>query len=215
MSDKLHVYTGEDVTVTWDGALCIHHGACTRGLRDVFDVKKKPWIQPDQASVDAVMDVVRQCPTGALMAKAKDGRTEAAPARNTVTMRVNGPLFVHGRLKVGDAPAPHAGTRLALCRCGASGNMPFCDSSHKESGFRHDGTAAAGELEALGHGELVLQPLENGPVQVDGPCEVRDRDGEAIWSGTQTWLCRCGRSASKPFCDGTHRRIGFEAEGTG
>jgi CDGSH-type Zn-finger protein len=60
----------------------------------------------------------------------------------TVEPRPNGPLFMRGRLKVVDADGQliREGTRLALCRCGASENKPFCDGSHR----RIDFTAAQG-----------------------------------------------------------------------
>ena len=53
----------------------------------------------------------------------------------------------------------------------------------------------------------------NGPYQVDGPIKLVDEDGNEfpVDEGESVWLCRCGGSSDKPFCDGTHRRKGFDA----
>ena len=61
--------------------------------------------------------------------------------------------------------------------------------------------------------DVVITALENGPYLVSGAARVRDPDG-GTWDteGRATFaLCRCGASGNKPFCDGTHSRIGFAA----
>ena len=59
---------------------------------------------------------------------------------------------------------------------------------------------------------VTITPLENGPYLVKGPVTVRDADGAEYHSERQTIaLCRCGGSTTKPFCDGTHSKIGFAA----
>lgn len=64
------------------------------------------------------------------------------------------------------------------------------------------------------HG-AILVPYENGPLLVRGDFTLQTPDGQVIEPGRGTIaLCRCGKSASKPFCDGTHKAIGFRA-GTG
>jgi CDGSH-type Zn-finger protein len=59
---------------------------------------------------------------------------------------------------------------------------------------------------------ISLRP--NGPIRIDGPCTIVDVDGKALPSGGKptVWLCRCGGSADKPFCDGTHKNNGFKAD---
>ena len=54
----------------------------------------------------------------------------------------------------------------------------------------------------------------NGPYRVYGPAKLVDADGNAFEIPPGEWfsLCRCGHSSSKPFCDGTHKKIGFQAE---
>ena len=59
--------------------------------------------------------------------------------------------------------------------------------------------------------EVQIVPTENGPYKVTGPVELRDSDGNPIQSpGSTIFLCRCGGSTNKPFCDGTHSKIGFQ-----
>lgn len=57
--------------------------------------------------------------------------------------------------------------------------------------------------------DLVAWPVPNGPLLLRGPIKIVDRNGELIREDTRVTLCRCGASENKPFCDGSHRRIGF------
>ena len=57
-----------------------------------------------------------------------------------------------------------------------------------------------------------ITPYRNGPYLIRGPFTLVDQDGEEIEVGRRVVaLCRCGRSQSRPFCDGTHKLVGFEA----
>jgi CDGSH iron-sulfur domain-containing protein 3 len=60
---------------------------------------------------------------------------------------------------------------------------------------------------------VVIKTVDNGPYQVKGPIRLVDHDNNVYdLEGRRTHLlCRCGKSATKPFCDGTHKREGFEA----
>jgi CDGSH-type Zn-finger protein len=61
---------------------------------------------------------------------------------------------------------------------------------------------------------VVIKARHNGPYKVTGPVKVIDADGaeyDLSQKGEAIALCRCGGSATKPFCDGTHKRIGFQA----
>jgi CDGSH-type Zn-finger protein len=61
--------------------------------------------------------------------------------------------------------------------------------------------------------EVVITPYRDGPLLVRGPFKIRDQDGNEIPVGRRTVaLCRCGKSRLKPFCDGTHKQIGFKTE---
>ena len=60
-------------------------------------------------------------------------------------------------------------------------------------------------------GAVRITPTENGPYKVQGPVELMDVEGNPISvPGATIFLCRCGASTNKPFCDGTHSKIGFQ-----
>jgi CDGSH-type Zn-finger protein len=68
--------------------------------------------------------------------------------------------------------------------------------------------------EAAGQGGAVISVYEDGPLIVRGDFALADQDGQPIPAGRRTVaLCRCGRSAIKPFCDGSHTRTNFRAPG--
>ena len=52
--------------------------------------------------------------------------------------------------------------------------------------------------------------LKNGPLQVSGKFVLKSANGEVMETGDVIFLCRCGGSANKPFCDGSHRRVGLK-----
>ena len=58
-----------------------------------------------------------------------------------------------------------------------------------------------------------VTPLSNGPLKVSGEIQVFDAQGKALPASTKdgaVYLCRCGASSSKPFCDGGHKRVDFK-----
>jgi CDGSH-type Zn-finger protein len=62
--------------------------------------------------------------------------------------------------------------------------------------------------------EAVITPYSDGPYIVRGKFTITDQDGREIEAGRRTIaLCRCGRSQIRPFCDGTHKLVGFRAPG--
>jgi 3-phenylpropionate/trans-cinnamate dioxygenase ferredoxin subunit len=62
--------------------------------------------------------------------------------------------------------------------------------------------------------EVTIEIVKNGPLIVNGPVELKDADGKLYPVKERIALCRCGGSTTKPFCDGTHSRIGFQAAET-
>ena len=59
-------------------------------------------------------------------------------------------------------------------------------------------------------GDVRIRPLKNGPLEVSGKVDLVDASGNTQPAGEETiYLCRCGHSATKPFCDGSHKRVGF------
>ncbi|MGB5832083.1 MAG: CDGSH iron-sulfur domain-containing protein [Thiohalocapsa sp.] len=216
MSDKpIRDYPGNELDVHWDKRLCIHIGECGNANNTLFEGGRDPWCVPDQVSRDEVRDVCERCPSGALSYTDKSGVDEKAPDENSVTLVYNGPIYVAGELDIeGAAPdMPGVKFRAALCRCGASANKPFCDNSHLEAGFQDFG--AVGDkgpgLAATG-GPLRVKAIPNGPLMLEGNLTIRAGSGRVAWQGEKAFLCRCGASKNKPFCDGTHKTVGFTTE---
>jgi CDGSH-type Zn-finger protein/uncharacterized Fe-S cluster protein YjdI len=225
MKEDIHEYEGEDITVSYDVMRCIHVRECVRGLPHVFDPNKRPWIEPDNATADELAEVITRCPTGALhFERTDDGPAEQTPTENTVLVAADGPLYLRGDVDIAapDGTVILEDTRVALCRCGLSANKPLCDNSHRrgEDAFRAPGTVGDARAETdetendegESGGPLTVTPTPDGPVLLEGNFRLMGaEDGSAV-RGTDAALCRCGGSQNKPFCDGTHAKIGFSTE---
>jgi len=132
------VYANNAIEVHWEPRLCIHAGNCWRGLGEVFDAERRPWVDVDAADADRIAETILTCPTGALHFRRLDGGAQEEPNEpTTIDPRPNGPLLVRGRVRIVDKDSNllREDTRAALCRCGASGNKPFCDGTHRTIGF--------------------------------------------------------------------------------
>ena len=216
----LHRYPAAHATVTWDKGVCRHAAACVQGLPDVFNPRAKPWIATEAASFDALAETIARCPSGALRLYRPDGTlavASGAPASGAIAMaalvkvRPNGPNVVSGNVVLAGERAmkPKPPATLVLCRCGMSDDKPFCDGTHARKGFADPGllpsSATAG---TPGGGGVTITPTPNGPLECIGPLTVQGADGRTSTSH-ETRLCRCGHSQTKPFCDGSHERVGF------
>jgi CDGSH-type Zn-finger protein len=185
-------------------------------LRNVFDPQKKPWIQPDNASAEEIADVIERCPTGALHYKLKNSsRTEEPSIKNRIQLQKNGPIYFFGDIEVQDAEGNTLleDTRFALCRCGGSSNKPACDNSHEKldwsAGVDAD-TSRMPEIDEEKHANLIIKLMDNGPAILEGSYTLESPEIGSYSSDKGIALCRCGASSNKPFCDGTHKDIGFK-----
>ncbi len=213
MSGKPQEYAGEKITIRFDGSKCIHSRNCVLGLPNVFVANATgPWIQPDNGTVEELTAVARSCPSGAITYERHDGgEAERAPDVNVIRVLENGPLAITAELAIeGQEPA----TRATLCRCGASKNKPYCDGRHKEAGFTATGEPTTEESEALDvrNGLLEITPFPDGPLGLSGNVEICAGTGRTLNRVTKTALCRCGASENKPYCDGSHRKVGFTSK---
>ncbi len=209
-------YSGPAIEVSYDIRRCIHAEECTRGLREVFNRDKVPWIQPGGAEPERVAQVIRRCPTGALHYAADED--ESPPKENTIQPISNGPLYVAGELEIVDEEGSvlHSDTRVALCRCGSSRNKPFCDNRHIEIEFHaqeYAPDAAVRDDQLKVGGKLQILSRENGPYAFNGAFALVGPHGQRKIQSESIALCRCGASNEKPFCDNTHRIVGFSAKG--
>ncbi|MEU2799643.1 MULTISPECIES: (4Fe-4S)-binding protein [unclassified Streptomyces] len=123
-------YDGEGIVVGFDSHRCLHAAECVRGLPAVFDVGRRPWVQPDNAPADEVAEVIRRCPSGALQYRRTDGMPDEVPDVPThVSLHADGVLHLRGDLEVATPSGPRRETRVMLCGCGATAAPPYCDHS--------------------------------------------------------------------------------------
>lgn len=211
---KVEEVRGALVVLRFEAAKCIHSRGCVLSRPDVFVPNVAgEWIHPDAATPEEIAELAHNCPSGAITYERLDGGPQEAPPRvNLIKIRENGPLAVHAELTVaGHGPMP----RATLCRCGHSKTKPFCDGSHTAAGFVATGEPAtkASEPLAVRAGPVTITPAENGPLLVAGCVELVSGTGRTLDRCEKAALCRCGHSANKPYCDGTHRKVGFVAPG--
>jgi len=132
--DRLIAYEGTDVTVTYNPLLCSHAAECGRLASHIFNPDQKPWIQPDNGTADEVRAVVTACPSGALALS--DGETTQHLTGSTtgIAIEANGPYWVTGiQPPVSSSAQGASPEKYVLCRCGLSGNKPYCDGSHRDA----------------------------------------------------------------------------------
>ena len=139
MKDITKKYTNGEVTVIWKPNECIHSTICFKGLGEVFDPRKRPWITPEGATTDKIIEQVKKCPSGALsyyLNRDADDKVRVE-AETIVETMPNGPLLVYGNVAIKDKEGnlTQKNNVTAFCRCGASSNKPFCDGSHKKIDF--------------------------------------------------------------------------------
>ena len=203
---------GNDLTLLFDSKKCIHSRFCVTWAPNVFLANVQgPWIHPDAMNVERVVEVAHVCPSGAIRYRRKDGKPdEAAPPVNLMAIRENGPYAVRAEMQLA---GERGAFRATLCRCGASRNKPFCDGSHNEVRFTASGEPPSGKTDMLAArgGTLSIDPQPDGPLRVRGNLEIVSGTGRMVARMTEAWLCRCGASGNKPFCDGTHAKIGFRS----
>ena len=189
---------GEKMTLVYEGKKCIHSRFCVTGAPKVFLANVVgPWIQPDVIDVDRLVEISHACPSGAIRYTRKDGKPdETAPPVNLITVREGGPYAVRADIRL---EGQSSAFRLTLCRCDVA--------------FSATGEPPTGKADMLDvrDGPLSVEPEMDGPLQVRGNVEIISGTGRVVARLTQARLCRCGGSATKPFCDGTHARIGFKS----
>jgi CDGSH-type Zn-finger protein len=136
-TSRIRRYQGEGITIIFNSVLCYHSGRCLKGLPEVFDRDRRPWIKADAADWKKIAEVIETCPSGALDYELKDENTFDAEIKDGISYRKNGPFKVTGNIELRNEEGikPFVKERYALCRCGKSRNKPFCDGTHMDNPF--------------------------------------------------------------------------------
>lgn len=151
MGKEILKYTNGEITVVWKPKTCIHSTLCWKGLIEVFNPKERPWIKMDGASSGKIIEQVGKCPSGALSyymnnepgAEETENKLVAESASILkIQVSPNGPYLIKtDPIAIGcliihsDGHEETKTGTMALCRCGASANKPYCDGSHRRTGF--------------------------------------------------------------------------------
>ncbi|HKA42164.1 MAG TPA: CDGSH iron-sulfur domain-containing protein [Burkholderiales bacterium] len=146
----------------------------------------------------------------------------------SITPYPDGPYYVNDVTRFANRRGPiRTRPTMVLCRCGASAMKPFCDGAHVKIGFSSVNASGSGVDERgnsaltdfadvpeqdVPEGEVAIFVMPDGPYVVTGRPELRNTIASESASTGRFALCRCGGSKNKPFCDGTHGRIGFKDE---
>lgn len=136
-TDKIISYKGKEINIKYNRLLCSKAGKCSQKLKQVFDVSRDPWIDPDQGSITEIIDVVGECPSGALSYSQSGKKIHHVVSNGSlIEIEKNGPYLVRN-VKLNDAEWCEGACedKFSLCRCGASKNKPYCDGTHTGTNF--------------------------------------------------------------------------------
>jgi len=138
--DRVYNYQGREITVHYNRVLCSHAAKCGAMLKPVFDVSRKPWIDPDQGGVAEIKAVINACPSGALSYSEKAGEpAHLHDQKCVIEIEQHGPYHVRNvELEGAEWATQACEKKYVLCRCGHSQNKPFCDGTHYDVGWRDD-----------------------------------------------------------------------------
>lgn len=131
---------------------------------------------------------------------------------NEVLVSNGGPLQITGNITLvhEDGKIQYA-NHLSLCRCGHSKSKPVCDDQHVDMEFLNSGKIfEVSEIAASSRpSKITISCIKDGPITFRGRMRLHNQFGQECVKMRGS-LCRCGQSASKPFCDGSHSRVGFK-----
>ena len=125
-----------------------------------------------------------------------------------------GPLQITGNiLLIDEDGSVQYANHLNLCRCGGSNSKPICDGQHLEREFLNTGKISEiSEFPPSGRAARVtISCIKDGPITFRGKLRLHNQFGQECVK-IRGSLCRCGQSANKPFCDGSHERTGFRTQ---
>ncbi len=138
--DQRKDYVGKRITIHDNRGICSHAGFCTDSLASVFRSEEDPWIDPDGAQMEKIIETVKKCPSGALSYTVEAVEYRDQDRDPTITVTKDGPYAVTGGIELLDQRRGHGASaeHCTLCRCGGSQNKPFCDGTHWSIEFKDD-----------------------------------------------------------------------------
>ncbi len=137
-NDRRRDYVGRRITIHDNRCVCSHAHFCVDELPEVFNPVRRPWIDPDAAEPERIIEVIEKCPSGALSYSVDGVEHRDLDREPGITVSRDGPYCVVGGIEVaGEEPRGEEVSRehCTCCRCGSSRNKPFCDGSHHRVGF--------------------------------------------------------------------------------
>ncbi len=142
-----------------------------------------------------------------------NGQPRLLEIPNEALVTSAGPLNLTGNITLVDEDGTVTyANHVNLCRCGASRNKPTCDAQHLDREFLHSGRIQ--EISDTPHSErpckITISAIKNGPLTFRGRLRLHNAMGQECVKQRGA-LCRCGQSANKPFCDGSHEKVGFRS----
>lgn len=134
-------YSNNEITIIWKPKLCVHAAICFRELPDVFKPGARPWINPNGATTEELIKTIKRCPTKALdyVLNSEISETKSNENASSVIRVINdGPFILEGNFILKDENGNEIviEKNVALCRCGASTNKPFCDGKHRNINYK-------------------------------------------------------------------------------
>lgn len=142
IKDKRKNYVGKEITIHDNRKICSHAAECVNNLPSVFKFNTRPWINPDAADKQQIINTIKKCPSGALGYSIDDIEYKEQERMSLVTVLKDGPYTITGGINlIGDNIQFAEGfskEHYTLCRCGASSNKPFCDGMHITINFKDE-----------------------------------------------------------------------------
>jgi CDGSH-type Zn-finger protein len=140
IKDKRKNYVGKEITIHDNRKICSHAAECVNNLPSVFKFNARPWINPDAADKQQIINTIKKCPSGALGYSIDEVEYKDQERMSMVTVSKDGPYTITGVIDlIGDNIQFAEGfskEHYTLCRCGASNNKPFCDGMHITINFK-------------------------------------------------------------------------------